>query len=126
MRFQPQAEITRLTLTMPSRSITARRAGGAIGHWIEQNLGAGKVTSERYMGQSSWATSHRYETDSGKKFFVKMARGQDGSMFKGEALGLQAMYGMPSGHASMCGKTRLSFLETLADHGRRPARVFLS
>ena len=45
------------------------------------------------MGQSSWATSHRYETDSGKKFFVKMARGQDGSMFKGEALGLQAMYG---------------------------------
>ena len=72
-----------------------RRAGGAIGHWIEQNLGAGKVTAEKYMGQSSWATSHRYETDSGKKFFVKMARGQDGSMFKGEALGLQAMYGEP-------------------------------
>ena len=43
--------------------------------------------------QSSWASSHRYDTESGQRFFVKVARGTDGTMFKGEALGLQAMYG---------------------------------
>ena len=45
------------------------------------------------MGSSSWSNAYRYDTDGGKSFFVKEAKGQDGTMFKGEALGLQAMYG---------------------------------
>ena len=52
--------------------------------------------------QSSWATSHRYDTESGYRFFVKVARGTDGTMFKGEALGLQAMYGASAARGGRC------------------------
>lgn len=45
------------------------------------------------MGSSSWSNAYRYETESGQKFFVKEAKGQDAAMFQGEALGLSAMYG---------------------------------
>ena len=46
-----------------------------------------------HMGSSSWSSADTYTTDAGKKFFVKVGLGQDVSMFAGEALGLQAMYG---------------------------------
>lgn len=38
-------------------------------------------------------TAARYELDNGKRLFVKLSTSGDETMFKGEALGLQAMYG---------------------------------
>ena len=45
------------------------------------------------IGSSGWSSQYIYETESKDSFFVKTARGKDEGMFKGEALGLQAMYG---------------------------------
>ena len=45
------------------------------------------------MTSSSWSNAYKYSTDKGQAFFVKEARDQDATMFTGEALGLQAMYG---------------------------------
>jgi fructosamine-3-kinase len=68
-------------------------AKDAIAEWIEAEVpDAGKVTNISGRGSSGWASSSRYETDSGMSFFVKQAKGRDDSMFKGEALGLRAMY----------------------------------
>lgn len=39
------------------------------------------------------ACSYVYQMTGGQKYFVKLAMGRDEKMFKGEALGLQAMYG---------------------------------
>jgi len=44
------------------------------------------------MGGSSWSSAYIYQTSSGTSLFVKISRGRDQAMFKGEALGLQAMY----------------------------------
>lgn len=66
----------------------------SIDDWIEQNLGTGKVLSRNQVSSSSWSSAYVYETESGTKYFVKQSgRGADEGMFKGEALGLQAMYG---------------------------------
>jgi hypothetical protein len=62
--------------------------------WIEQNLEGGKVTHVGFIGSSSWSSAYTYDTDLGAKYFVKTALGKDEGMFKGEALGLQAMYGV--------------------------------
>ncbi|KAK9812179.1 hypothetical protein WJX73_002325 [Symbiochloris irregularis] len=70
----------------------ASKSDSPIARWIEANLDCGKVTKESFMSSSSWSNAYRYDTDSGQRFFVKEAKGQDGTMFKGEALGLQAMY----------------------------------
>ena len=73
-----------------------RRGGGSDGvaSWIEENLGSGAVTAEKFMGGSSWSSCYVYETASGKSFFVKLAMGKSAKeMFEGEALGLQAMHG---------------------------------
>ena len=47
--------------------------------------------------QSQWPdlrlTAARYELDNGMRLFVKLSTSGDETMFKGEALGLQAMYG---------------------------------
>ena len=61
--------------------------------WIADNLDSGRVVKEKLAGSSSWSSAYVYHTDSGKKFFVKLSQGRDSSMFKGEALGLQALYG---------------------------------
>lgn len=61
--------------------------------WIADNLDSGKVTKEQLAGSSQWSSAYVYDTESGKKFFVKLSLGRDSSMFKGEALGLQALYG---------------------------------
>lgn len=48
------------------------RAKDAIAEWIEAEVpGAGKVTNISGRGSSGWASSSRYETDSGMSFFVK-------------------------------------------------------
>ena len=66
----------------------------SIDDWIEQNLDTGKVLSRNQVSSSSWSSAYVYETESGTKYFVKQSgRGADEGMFKGEALGLQAMYG---------------------------------
>lgn len=63
-------------------------------HWIEENLDGGKVVKESLAGSSSWSSAYTYHTESGKKYFVKLSPGRDSSMFEGEALGLQALYGI--------------------------------
>lgn len=66
------------------------------------------------MSSSSWANAYRYDTDSGQRFFVKEAKGQDGTMFKGEALGLQAMYGMPRPSSFLARLTATKHLQLLS------------
>lgn len=61
--------------------------------WIADNLDSGKVTKEQLEGSSQWSSAYVYDTESGKKYFVKLSHGRDSAMFKGEALGLQALYG---------------------------------
>ena len=61
--------------------------------WITNNLDSGKVTKEQLAGSSQWSSAYVYQTENGKKYFVKLSLGRDSSMFKGEALGLQALYG---------------------------------
>jgi protein-ribulosamine 3-kinase len=66
----------------------------AAAEWIEANVeGVGKVTGSTFHGSSGWSSAYVYSTESGQKFFVKSSQSRDDSMFKGEALGLQAMYG---------------------------------
>ncbi|KXZ53452.1 hypothetical protein GPECTOR_7g1351 [Gonium pectorale] len=60
--------------------------------WIEENLGSGPVVKESFVGGSGWSSAYTVETRDGLKLFVKTALGRDEGMFKGEALGLQAMY----------------------------------
>ena len=66
--------------------------------WIEKNLDGGKVVKESVAGSSSWSSAYTYHTESGKKFFIKLSPGRDSSMFEGEALGLQALYGTYLNH----------------------------
>jgi len=77
---------------MAQRSHSATSAPSAA-EWIETNLPTfGKVTGESFQGGSNWSSAYIYSTDSGKKLFVKTALGaKDDAMFRGEALGLQAM-----------------------------------
>lgn len=66
----------------------------SIDDWIEQNLDSGKVVSRSQVSSSGWSSAYVYQTDNGTKYFVKQSgSGADKGMFKGEALGLQAMYG---------------------------------
>lgn len=58
-------------------------------------MGAGKVISRSMVSSSSWSSAYVYTTEEGKKLFVKQSSGGDDGMFRGEALGLQAMYGEP-------------------------------
>jgi hypothetical protein len=56
---------------MPAKH-TGRRAKDAIAEWIEAEVpDASKVTNISGRGSSGWASSSRYETDSGMSFFVK-------------------------------------------------------
>lgn len=65
----------------------------AIGDWINSVLEYGSVTRSSSLGSSGWSSQYTFETESGKKVFAKIALGEDVVMFKGEALGLSAMYG---------------------------------
>lgn len=61
---------------------------------IRDDLGFGDITSTSFLGGSSWSSCHRLETTDGHIVFAKTALGRSSeSMFRGEALGLQAMYG---------------------------------
>ena len=71
----------------------AYRGEEVVKQWIADNLDGGKVVKESLAGSSSWSSAYVYHTESGKKFFVKLSLGRDSSMFEGEALGLQALYG---------------------------------
>ncbi|KAK9832886.1 hypothetical protein WJX74_000787 [Apatococcus lobatus] len=64
----------------------------AIGDWIGSSLEYGSVKKSSSLGSSGWSSQYTYETESGKKVFAKIAFGEDVVMFKGEALGLNAMY----------------------------------
>eukprot|EP00798_Chlamydomonas_sp_ICE-L_P025588 gene25588-11241_t len=75
---------------MPSSRTTPKCK--SIASWIEDNLDSGSVVREESQGSSSWSSASIYETDSGAKYFVKTSRSQDLAMFKGEALGLNAMH----------------------------------
>lgn len=53
----------------------------------------GTVVGEQFMGGSSWSSAYVYNTSNARQLFVKTSLGRDDSMFRGEALGLQAMAG---------------------------------
>lgn len=78
---------------LASLACCERRGEQVVKDWIADNLDSGNVTKESLAGSSSWSSAYVYHTESGKKFFVKLSLGRDISMFKGEALGLQALYG---------------------------------
>eukprot|EP00892_Ulva_mutabilis_P007607 jgi/Ulvmu1/5218/UM022_0011.1 len=63
-----------------------------IGAVIEEKTGR-DVQSSKQFGSSGWSSQIVYDTTDGGKFFVKTSRRSADKMFKGEALGLQAMYG---------------------------------
>ena len=88
-----QAEACAAAPRNASRSCGTCRGQDVVKDWIADNLNSGKVVKESSAGSSSWSSAHVYHTDSGKKFFVKLSHGRDSSMFEGEALGLQALYG---------------------------------
>ena len=71
-----------------------RRGDQAVKDWIADNLDSGKVVKESMTGSSSWSSAYTYHTENGQKYFVKLSLGRDSSMFEGEALGLQALYGI--------------------------------
>ena len=58
----------------------ARAEPGSVREWIERNLDAGAVTDVSRGGSSGWAEFSTYDTESGKRFFVKTSR-RDPSMF---------------------------------------------
>jgi protein-ribulosamine 3-kinase len=66
------------------------------GKYSSSDGGAGplKVTSTSFLGGSSWSSAYKISTSHPElSLFVKTARGRNSdSMFKGEAMGLTAMY----------------------------------
>lgn len=56
-------------------------------------MGSGPVVKETFRGGSSWSSAYVFETRGGRRVFVKTALGRDDAMFRGEALGLNAMRG---------------------------------
>jgi fructosamine-3-kinase len=63
--------------------------------WIDNHLASehGRVTGERRLGGSSWASFGSVDTSSGARFFVKTSGSDAASaeMFRGEMLGLNAL-----------------------------------
>ncbi|KIZ07941.1 hypothetical protein MNEG_0014 [Monoraphidium neglectum] len=61
--------------------------------WITDNLGDGYVVREKFLGGSGWSSTYIYTTEAGAEYFVKTSGGAKAEgMFKGEALGLKAMF----------------------------------
>lgn len=71
----------------PSSSLAALPAAAP---WFESELGE-RVAREKLVSSSSWATAYKYETESGKAFFVKTSLGRGDAMFRTEAAGLEAL-----------------------------------
>ena len=66
----------------------------SVSHWIEHEMGSKVTRGGGVGGGSGWSSATIYTTEDGRQFFVKTSRGIEAlSMFEGEALGLQAMYG---------------------------------
>jgi fructosamine-3-kinase len=53
-----------------------------------------EVQDSKGIGTSGWSSQSIYRTTDGQTFFAKMSRRRASEMFEGEALGLQAMYGV--------------------------------
>lgn len=62
--------------------------------WLESQQGFGRVMKCRSGGGSAWSSVHVLEMDTGQKLFLKTCdKGNAGyEMFRGESLGLKAMY----------------------------------
>lgn len=82
-----------------STSTSTSSALPAAAPWFESELGE-RVVSEKLVPSSSWATAYKYETESGKAFFVKMSLGRDEKMFEAEAAGLAALAAAAAASAS--------------------------
>jgi hypothetical protein len=86
------------------------RVSSPAANWIEQNLSSGAVQKEKFLGGSNWSSAYVYTTADGSEYFVKLAMSTpDDAMFRGEALGLTAMYGAqqhPATHGSSSSSTR--------------------
>ena len=85
----------------PSSTSTSTSSAlpAAAAPWFESELGE-RVISEKIVSSSSWATAYKYETESGKAFFVKTSLGRDETMFKTEAAGLAALAAAASASGS--------------------------
>lgn len=69
-----------------------------IQYTIEKELGLGTCGDMKFAGGSSWSSCYIATPSKGPKVFVKTAQGRTAKdMFEGEALGLEAMYGVCRG-----------------------------
>lgn len=77
---------------MPTRKSSTSSAAAlpVAAPWFESELKE-RVVSEKLVSSSSWATAYKYETESGKAYFVKTSLGRDEKMFATEAAGLAAL-----------------------------------
>ena len=76
--------------TSTSSTSSAASALPAASSWFESELNE-RVVSEKLVSSSSWASAYKYETESGKAYFVKTSLGRDEKMFAAEAAGLAAL-----------------------------------
>jgi len=83
--------------------------------WFKAN-GYGQPTFSN-IGGSGWAKQYVYKVADGHQFFVKTARQSAATMFKGEALGLMAMY-----HA---GALRIPKVYHYGDDGRGGSYIIM-
>ncbi len=68
-------------------------AASSVSEVVSQQLGLGEVVEERFQGGSAWSSAYVLRTSTGRRLFAKTARGRSEDMFRGEALGLQALRG---------------------------------
>ena len=94
--MSPRKPSSTSTSTSSSSSSSALPAAAP---WFEAELGE-RVVSEKLISSSSWATAYKYETESGKAFFVKTSLGRDDKMFRTEAAGLAVLAAAASASAS--------------------------
>ena len=73
--------------------MSACRTGDVIASVITDRTGV-EVKGSRSIGSSGWSSQLVYTATDGQKFFAKTSRKSAKDMFEGEALGLQAMYGV--------------------------------
>eukprot|EP00747_Dinoflagellata_sp_TGD_P178577 gnl/TRDRNA2_/TRDRNA2_27749_c0_seq1.p1 gnl/TRDRNA2_/TRDRNA2_27749_c0~~gnl/TRDRNA2_/TRDRNA2_27749_c0_seq1.p1 ORF type:complete len:426 (-),score=46.38 gnl/TRDRNA2_/TRDRNA2_27749_c0_seq1:15-1292(-) len=66
-------------------------AGDDVAAWIAE-AGMGDVAKSQSMGASGWSSFSKITTTTGTELFVKTSSKSAAEMFKGEALGMQALY----------------------------------
>lgn len=82
-----------ITAECASAALITMGGDGDIKRWFESQ-GYGKVKKGSSLGGSGWSSTSRWSTEDAKSFFVKTSSRKYEKMFRGEAEGLRAMYGL--------------------------------